>query len=144
MANNTKKDLLDEVIEKEIKNLNQLEPGSDNHSKAVGDVVKLYELSLNETKAEMNKEIDDRKMDMDERALDLKIEQNDIDIEMKKIQFGEDSKNKLINHAIDIGSTVLPLVCYGVWMNKGFKFEETGTFTSTTFRGLFNKFRPTK
>lgn len=27
---------------------------------------------------------------------------------------------------------------------KGFKFEETGTYTSTTFRGLFNRFRPTK
>lgn len=39
---------------------------------------------------------------------------------------------------------VLPLVFYAAWMRKGFKFEETGTFTSTTFRGLFGKFKPTK
>ena len=38
----------------------------------------------------------------------------------------------------------LPLVFYGIWMNRGFKFEETGAYTSTTFRGLFNRFKPTK
>lgn len=39
---------------------------------------------------------------------------------------------------------LIPLMFYGIWMWKGFKFEETGTYTSTTFRGLFNRFRPTK
>lgn len=39
---------------------------------------------------------------------------------------------------------MIPLMFYGIWMKKGFKFEETGTYTSTTFRGLFNRFRPTK
>lgn len=38
----------------------------------------------------------------------------------------------------------LPLIFYGVWMKQGFKFEETGAYTSTTFRGLFNRFKPTK
>lgn len=39
---------------------------------------------------------------------------------------------------------VLPLMFYGVWMRRGFKFEQDGTFTSQTFRGLFSRFRPTK
>ena len=38
----------------------------------------------------------------------------------------------------------LPLVFYGIWMKRGFKFEENGVYTSTTFRGLFNRFKPTK
>ena len=33
---------------------------------------------------------------------------------------------------------------YAAWMKRGFKFEENGTYTSTTFRGLFNRFKPTK
>jgi hypothetical protein len=46
--------------------------------------------------------------------------------------------------ATESASLVLPLIFYAVWMRRGFKFEETGTYTSTTFRGLFNRFRPTK
>ena len=41
-------------------------------------------------------------------------------------------------------NSIPPLMFYGIWMKKGFKFEETGTYTSTTFRGLFNRFRPTR
>jgi len=65
----------------------------------------------------------------------LRIEEtrNESDIQFKKYQLG-----------VEIASIVLPLIFYGIWMRKGFKFEETGTFTSTTFRGLFNRFRPTK
>lgn len=45
---------------------------------------------------------------------------------------------------VDIATVVLPLGFYGLWMKRGFEFEKTGTFTSNVFRGLFNKFRPTK
>ena len=52
--------------------------------------------------------------------------------------------DRWVNGAITVASTAASLVFYGVWMHKGFKFEETGTFTSTTFKGLFNRFRPMK
>jgi hypothetical protein len=39
---------------------------------------------------------------------------------------------------------VLPLMFYGIWMRRGFKFEESGVYSSTTFRNLFSRFRPTK
>ncbi len=39
------------------------------------------------------------------------------------------------------GVISMPLF-YGAWMKRGFKFEETGVFTSTTFRGMFSKFNP--
>ena len=39
---------------------------------------------------------------------------------------------------------VLPLMFYGVWMSRGLRFEETGTFTSQTFKNLFNRFKPTR
>ena len=40
--------------------------------------------------------------------------------------------------------TVIAAWFGGSWEKKGFKFEETGTFTSTTFRSLFSRFKPTK
>jgi len=39
---------------------------------------------------------------------------------------------------------ILPMTFYAVWMKRGFDFERTGTYTSTTFRGLFNNFKPVK
>jgi hypothetical protein len=45
---------------------------------------------------------------------------------------------------IEIIGIGLPLIFYASWMRRGFKFEETGTYTSTTFKGLFNRFKPTK
>lgn len=69
----------------------------------------------------------------------LKIEEdkNSEDNAIKK-------KDQCLRYAIDIAGIVLPLIFYGVWMGRGFKFEEKGTFTSQTFKGLINRFRPTK
>ncbi len=53
-------------------------------------------------------------------------------------------KDQYLGYGIDIAGIVLPLIFYGVWMGRGFKFEEKGTFTSQTFKGLINRFRPTK
>lgn len=69
----------------------------------------------------------------------LKIEENknSEDNAIKK-------KDQYLRYAIDTAGIVLPLIFYGVWMGRGFKFEEKGTFTSQTFKGLINRFRPTK
>ena len=53
-------------------------------------------------------------------------------------------KDRYFRVGIAAAELLIPLMCYGIWMNKGFKFEETGTFTSSTFKGLINRFRPTK
>lgn len=56
-----------------------------------------------------------------------------------------DQKRALIANAITAGAElILPLIFYGVWMRRGLKFEETGTFTSQTFKWLASRFKPTK
>lgn len=106
------KQMLDEEIRDEITNLNALEPGTEEHSKAADTVAKLYK---------------------------LKVEDDKIDKETS-----EQVKNRYLKYGLEAAGIIVPLIFYGIWMNKGFKFEETGTFTSSTFRGLFNRFRPTK
>lgn len=108
-------EMLCEEIKQEIKYLETLEPGTDEHSKAVESLAKLYQLKLDE---DTNSE--------------------------EKIKSEKDVLNQFIKYGIDIAGIVLPLAFYGTWMKKGFKFEQTGTFTSTTFRGLFQKFKTTK
>lgn len=57
----------------------------------------------------------------------------------------ENSKNKWerwLKLGLDGMGIVLPIWFYGRWMKRGFKFEETGVITSSTFRGLTKLFSP--
>lgn len=56
----------------------------------------------------------------------------------------EEAMDRYFKVGIAAAELIIPLMFYGTWMRRGFKFEETGTFTSTTFKGLFNRFKPTK
>lgn len=104
-------ELLSKEIEDEINYLKTLEPGGEEHSRAVESLTKLYKLKMDEeTKPEKDKEF----------------------------------LNLCIKYGIDLAGIILPLAFYSTWMKRGFKFEEKGTFTSTTFRSLFQKFKTTK
>ena len=52
--------------------------------------------------------------------------------------------DRYIKYGLEVAGIVLPMCFYSHWMKKGFEFEKTGTYCSTTFRGLFNKFNPKK
>ena len=113
------KKLLDGEIKAEIQNLSNMEDGSDEKSLAVENLVKLFKVKIDASK-------------------------NERDLSDKKDQFGEQIKDRYFRLGIAAAELILPLIFYGIWMRKGFKFEETGTYTSTTFKGLFNRFRPSK
>lgn len=122
--------LLEEEIKAEIKRLGYLESGSQEHTTAVDSLTKLYKLKLEEDKNTYER-------------LD-KIENREIDQESKTAQMAESVKDRYFRFGMAAAELVLPLMFYGVWMKRGFKFEQDGTFTSQTFRGLFSRFRPTK
>lgn len=122
--------LLEEEIKAEIKCLGSLESGSQEHTTAVDSLTKLYKLKLEEDKNTYER-------------LD-KIENREIDQESKTAQMAESVKDRYFRFGMAAAELVLPLMFYGVWMRRGLKFEQDGTFTSQTFRGLFSRFRPTK
>lgn len=133
----TTKELLDEAIETEIDNLYQISLKPDEKSKVVDDLVKLYKLKIEETKVESEIEEKNRiriSEDMN-RTYEMKLKDN---------QLSEQVKDRYFRLGIAAAELILPLIFYGIWMRKGLKFEETGAFTSTTFKGLLNKFKPTK
>ena len=122
--------LLGEEIKAEIRDLSTLEPGSKEKSTAIEDLAKLYKLRIEETKNEWD--------------FNEKYESRDSDIQFKKDQLEEQVKDRYFRFGVEAAGIILPLIFYAIWMKRGFKFEETGTYTSTTFRGLFNRFKPTK
>ena len=146
---------MSEEIKTQIQDLSKLNPGSAEKSKAVDDLATLYKLKIDETKMELDFDEKQarRKMDKENRLKDDAIKEQQLKDEnsvrehdelIRKEQLAEQVKDRYIRLGIAAAEIILPLIFYSKWMKKGFKFEETGTFTSTTFRGLFNRFKPTK
>lgn len=149
------KELLNEEIAAEIQAISSLDSGSEEKSKAIEDLAKLYRLRIEETKSELDaedkrsqrtleSEASVRENEIKKSQLDEQIKANVQDEQYKRSQLDEQVKDRYFKLGIAAAELLIPIMFYGIWMRKGFKFEETGTYTSTTFRGLFNRFRPTK
>ena len=124
------RNLLDEEIKAEIEALSSMQFGSNEHLTATENLATLYKLRVDETKTAL---------DFEEKSENRKN-----DDEFKKNQLAEQVKDRYFRLGTAAAELILPLMFYAIWMRRGFKFEESGTYTSTTFRGLFNRFRPTK
>lgn len=157
-------ELLEEEIEDEIENLAELEPGSEEHSKAVESLTKLYKLRIEEIKNELDfDEKRERRLAEQEQAekeAEAKAEQFNEELELKKQQFEADlelrerevalKENQTVKLIVEIGIGVgVPLllkfidVCsYNHWFKKGLIFEETGSISNHMTRGLLTKMTP--
>ncbi len=127
---------LDEVILDNIEKLKGLnfddpvEDRRDRYEKAIENIAKLYKLRQEDAKLKLELKKSETEALAEEDALKSKLE--------------EQKKDRTVKIALEVFAIGAPLIFYGIWMRKGFKFEETGTFTSSVFKGLFSRFRPTK
>ncbi|WP_304859239.1 hypothetical protein [uncultured Bacteroides sp.] len=135
--------LADEILS-QLNGLSNLEPGSKEQQTAVENVTKLYRLGLEDVKADTDYDERVRRREMDEQHEQNELDKQACEEQFKKDQLAEQTKDRYFKLGVEVAGIVLPLIFYATWMKRGFKFEETGTYTSTTFRGLFNRFRPTK
>lgn len=136
MSDEIKKELEKEIL-KEIQDLSALESGSKEKDSAIENLATLYKLNIEEVKIEheaMEKAFDRGSAD----------ETSVRDLELKQRTLDESIKDRYFKLGLDVAGLIVPIIFYGIWMGRGLKFEETGTFTSTTFRGLFNRFKPTQ
>lgn len=147
--------LLDGVIVKKIQGLGSLSSGSDEEKAAIQSLATLHKLHIEEIKAqtEADEKTERRAMDSEQRKAELALKERELDGKDADRTHEEESQtrqardqmiDRCMRAGVAVGELVLPLVFYGIWMNRGFKFEETGAFTSTTFKNLLNRFRPTK
>ena len=99
---------------------------------------------LKEQQLEAESERQNAELALKERELDGKDADRTREEEFQNRQARDQMIDRCVGACLEVGKLVLPLMCYGIWMNRGFKFEETGAFTSTTFKNLLSRFRPTK
>lgn len=115
MENNLKKKL-NEELEGELAGLSSLVQGSEEHSAAVESAMKLYKLKIEE--------------DNNEREAENRKKQN---------------KSQNLNQWLTLGVTaaigIANIALNWYFCERGFRFEEEGTYTSQTHKNLFPKFK---
>lgn len=116
-------------LENEIQNLLTLMDGMDRTSEEYKTVV----ARIGELMKIKNQEME--ALDSyDLKRLELRLKTQEFE-HKKKI----DLKTILINAGIGVAGIVLPMIFNGIWYERGLKFEETGSYTSTIFREIRNK-----
>lgn len=125
---------LNEMMDKELKrrfeDLENLKTGSDEQSKATDNIVKLYKLRMDENEQNVSKEADEDKLLLEKSKLEL-------DAEKAK----DDKLIRILTTVTSVGISIAGFAVGSHWYGKGFKFEETGTICSSTFKGLMKDFR---
>ena len=135
------KKLLDEVIESELTNLSSLSSDDEKKSEAIKNLTALHKLRIDEIKASKQHRAE---LTLKERQADGDEAARANEEQLKQHQLNDQVIDRYVRIGVATAELVLPLVFYGVWMSRGLKFEETGTFTSQTFKNLFNRFKPTR
>ena len=100
---------------------------------------------------------DDQKLATISRLCDLKNKEIRLRLEKEEQNLRNEREEKcavqkhkdfvidsLIKTTLTAAEIAIPMVFYAVWMKRGFEFEKNGSYTSSTFRTLWNRFRPTK
>lgn len=101
-------------IEDKLDKLANMDPSTKEYAVAVDSVTKLMD-----------------------RAIEIeKLESSDSQNEK---QMKEDRKSRLVKNCIDVGSIVLPLAVTIWGARASFKFEETGTITTSVGRKFMDK-----
>lgn len=136
MDENIRQELANQILG-ELSNLGTMKKGSEEHKTSVDNVCKLYKLALEDVKTDNDYDEKWNRRDMDKKQSELDEAYRDKQLsDQRRIEYGK--------MAIQAAGIMLPLMLYAACFRKGLKFEETGTFTSATFKGLFNKIGPKK
>ncbi len=121
---------LDKELERRFEDLENLKTGSDEQGKATDNIVKLYKLRMDENEQKASKEADEDKLQMEKRKYELEVAKAD-----------DDKLIRILTTVTSVGVTIAGFAVGSHWYGKGFKFEETGTICSSTFKGLMRDFR---
>ena len=117
-------------MERRFEDLENLKTGSDEQGKATDNIVKLYKLRMDENEQENSKNADEDK---------AVLERHKLELEEQKAK--DDKLIRILTTVTSVGVTIAGFAVGSHWYGKGFKFEETGTICSSTFKGLMRDFR---
>ncbi len=117
---------LEKELKEEIRSMYLRDPNEEGYAAATTRTAQLYKLKIEE----------------DSALRDFEIKKTEVELKKKELEGVK--KDRIVRYCIDGAAIIVPLIFYGVWVSVGLKFEETGSFQSTIFKGLINRFKPTR
>ena len=118
-------ELLHKEICEDLKNLSDIDFGSDEYKSGVDGLTKL-----------IDREIELRRLEIERQE---KVESRKTDDEFKLKQLRDTRIDRIIGYVANVAGIVIPVVVT-IWGTKvSLKFEEEGTITTTAGRNFFGK-----
>lgn len=138
---NSLDDLLDEEIKREFEILKTLEPGTVEWEELTNSLQNLCRIRMDCVK--IGAEFEDRDA---QRLHEKELKEIDSARDEAKLQEAKKARRGEIIKDLFLGATGvgLPLLAYRHMFKEGMRFEQTGTYTSSTFKNLIKYIRPTK
>ena len=117
--------MLRDELQREFENLKDMKSGTEEHKVGIDSLTKLLDRAI---------EMDKLEADVQEKA-----ENREVDISLKEKQMQEDKKDRFVKNCLTVISLIAN-VGLTIWGScKSWKFEETGTITSTAGREFMKK-----
>ena len=117
--------MLRDELQREFENLKDMKSGAEEHKVGVDSLTKLLDRAI---------EMDKLEADVQEKA-----ENREVDVGLKEKQMQEDKKDRIVKNCLTAVSLIAS-VGLTIWGScKSWKFEETGTITSTAGREFMKK-----
>lgn len=125
--NPTIESMLKEEYKRTLQEVSAAQAGSDDAKWKLQKLTELHKQLMEETQAGHKCFIESHKLDLEEREAKLKEKQAE-----------EGKVWTCIKVVLDGVAVVLPIAASWIWMARGLRFEQTGTFTSRTGQWLDN------
>lgn len=136
---------IEEYVLQEIQHLRKLdrqqEEYNDITTNSVKNITELVDLLQKEDININDLYLETRKLDTAEIKDNSEAEIKNKELDIKSKIDTEIRHDRFIKIGSEIAIVLVPTIFYNVWMKRGFEFEETGTFTSNTFKNLWGKFK---
>lgn len=130
---------IDEELRNELTKLGTLDPNADEAKDLIKNIqalhqmrVKEKDLSIEDSKIQNDYYLNQRKLDIDE----LKASN---DNKNERIRARDARILQLVGFGVTLGTFAIGWGLRSKWLAKGFKFEETGTFSSKTMMECFKE-----
>lgn len=130
---------IDEELLNELTKLGTLDPNADEAKDLIKNIqalhqmrVKEKDLSIEDSKIQNDYYLNQRKLDIDE----LKASN---DNKNERIRARDARILQLVGFGVTLGTFAIGWSLRSKWLAKGFKFEETGTFSSKTMMECFKE-----
>lgn len=130
---------IDEELLNELTKLGTLDPNADEAKDLIKNIqalhqmrVKEKDLSIEDSKIQNDYYLNQRKLDIDE------LKANN-DNKNERIRARDARILQLVGFGVTLGTFAIGWGLRSKWLAKGFKFEETGTFSSKTMMECFKE-----